>query len=144
MTAISFHRDFVEPIIFQKKVHTVRKWSDHWLRLRLGGGLQLYHGMRTQKCFKIGDTTVSQLCKVRIVVGGRLWVGSDFLGRPVADNEKYQRFAQRDGFEYGYQFFDWIRIHYGLPFRGILIGWWELDPGELPDWWGEDLSPALS
>lgn len=136
MVAYSFRPRFVAPIkvglgiqvhhepgdahVYQPKRQTIRA---HGLRrhARPGETLQLYTGMRTRQCMKIGDarcTSVERLViwtdVMAIMIGGKLLTARQIVA-----------FARSDGFSSVadmHQF--WAANHVGVEkFEGVLIKW---------------------
>ncbi|QOG20437.1 hypothetical protein [Bradyrhizobium sp. SEMIA] len=95
---------------------------------RPGETLQHYNGMRTPKCFKIGDASCSAVSKIS------LWVhGERVLINHISNLIEYRKpseldtFARDDGFDdwAGMRAF-WLEEHDGKhlgPFIGVLIQW---------------------
>ena len=129
MTAYSFQRQFVDPILAGTKVQTIR--ADRRGRnphVRPGGALQLYTAMRTKHCAKIGDARCSSIQPIRIEVENAMICGAS--GNCLTTIDELDDFARRDGFH------DWIRMrlfwqqhHPTTPvFTGVLIHWREFKP----------------
>lgn len=139
MVAYSFKRRFVAPI--RAGLSSVRlSWDPHPKRqtiraigkrrhARPGETLQLYHGMRSRECFKIGDASC-------IAADGiRLFIRSEIIEiRRAAGNSelidkagKLDAFAQDDGFDdWADMRAFWLQEHDGKhlgPFIGVLIQW---------------------
>jgi hypothetical protein len=137
MVALSFKEMFVDPIRvgldwgpdvdvigMEPKRQTIRA-NGKRRPPRPGETLQLYCGMRTKKCFKIGDARCTKVepivlefyatgWRVRIMINGRrlLW-------------PKTERFARADGFASLNDFISfWLAVH-GAPPRwtGNVIYW---------------------
>jgi hypothetical protein len=95
---------------------------------RAGEALQLYYGMRTTKCFKIGDASCSAVSKIRLFVHDeRILVNQ--LSRLIEYRKpsELDMFARDDGFDdwAGMRAF-WLEEHDGKhlgPFVGVLIQW---------------------
>ena len=92
MVAYSFKRQFVERILAGEKRQTIRRRRDR--QTLPGDQLQLYFGMRTQKCSKILDAKCISVTPLVIDVRSHsLSIFADAI--PVSDMEA---FARQDGF----------------------------------------------
>jgi hypothetical protein len=92
---------------------------------RPGETLQHYHGMRTTKCFKIGDARCKDVADVRLYIHAE-WI--EIKGEAdLRKGRQLDAFARDDGFD------DWTAMrtfwreehdgkHLG-PFVGVLIKW---------------------
>lgn len=144
MTAYSFKKYFAEPIISGRKRQTIRaprkarKGSvdplDEFARMiqghvQPGGALQLYTGMRTRHCRKIGDAKCTLV--VPIVISfkpARVKIYGEPLIKTIAD---LNEFSRSDGFK------DWLDMvafwekENGAPveWSGVLIRWDNFLPG---------------
>ena len=140
MVAYSFKRRFVESIRAglssvalsfdpHPKLQTVRAIGKR-RHARPGETLQLYHGLRSSKCFKIGDAKCTGVCAIRIFINA-----NKIVMNPATDYEKvYSWAAQLDNFARENGFKDWgdmqafwheehadtVRLG---PFAGLLIKW---------------------
>jgi hypothetical protein len=87
---------------------------------RPGEIVQLYHGMRTKQCFKIGDGRCKAVYKIEFDIKDVMMVKlHDEPWREVDD-----RFAQLDGFsDYSDMCQFWINEHGPCAFSGVLIEW---------------------
>jgi hypothetical protein len=140
MVAYSFKKRFVEPIrIGLSKVslsfdcppkrQTIRAIGKR-RHARPGETLQLYHGMRTRQCIKIGEARCVNAVDIRIHVNaGRIAMGPGTRFEMV-----YDKPAQLDGFAQADGFADWSDMqtfwreeHGDLarlgPFVGVLVLW---------------------
>lgn len=148
MVAYSFKRRFVEPIKVglglivpttreeQKtpKRQTIRAEGKR-RHARPGETLQLYSGMRTKQCFKIGDARCTNVRPIRIRFGSLEEfdlveiAGEKPFGDRASDIHKLDAFSYRDGFaswDALSQF--WDEEHDGIAmkggsFNGVLIEW---------------------
>ena len=133
MVAYSFKRSFADEILAGRKRQTIRApRGGRGRHARVGDQLQLFTGMRTTACRKLG---VAVCAEVREVV-------LDFeQDRVVLDDAvelitglELSAFAELDGFRgpvagpssWGLMRRWWATTHPGQPvFRGVLIGWGE-------------------
>lgn len=116
MVAYNFADRFAGAVESGEKTRTIRKARAGKSRhARPGEIVQLYTGMRTADCRKLGEglCTLSTYCAIRedgITLGNH---------PPVRELD----FAQADGFRDFEDMKAWFRDHYGLPFIGQLICW---------------------
>jgi hypothetical protein len=136
MVAYSFNKRFIEPILVglgERRMHHVEpkrqtiRAVGRRRHARPGEMLQLYTGMRTRACKKIGEAECVSVEPIHIFVEmGKIVL----LGRreTIEKPGGLDRFAQSDGFK------DWIEMrqfwrdeHGDLvrlgPFVGVLIRW---------------------
>lgn len=134
MVAYSFKRRFVDRIRVglssvslsfdpPPKLQTIRAVGKR-RHARPGETLQLYHGMRSSDCFKIGDARCTSVEPIVIKVP----LDDAWLAVKIGDGEEFVAgdvFAQADGFpsiEDMWQF--WREEHADARvFRGLLIKW---------------------
>lgn len=113
--------------IIRPKRQTIRA-NGRRRHARPGETIQLYHGMRTKKCFKIGDANCSAVSMIRLFVhDARVLINQ--RGRLVEYRKpsELDMFAREDGFDdwAGMRAF-WLEEHDGKhlgPFVGVLIQW---------------------
>jgi hypothetical protein len=91
---------------------------------RPGETLQLYHGMRTRQCFKIGEARCVEVAPILIHVDAE----DPWLGVQVGDNAGTladDEFARADGFgSVEDMWLFWRQEHPGVrDFKGMLIRW---------------------
>lgn len=110
--------------LIRPKMQTIRAQGRR-RHAKPGEALQHYHGMRSPKCFKIGDAR----CKA--VDGIRLYIHAGWIeikgASELRKGRQLDAFAQKDGFEdwAGMRAF-WLEEHEGKqlgPFCGVLIQW---------------------
>jgi hypothetical protein len=90
---------------------------------RPGEIVQLYHGMRTKQCFKIGDGRCTSVHKITMDIGMHsLFIRVD--GEPIVSGYIHD-FARADGFEHGEDMLAfWHAEHPDISkFAGVLIKW---------------------
>lgn len=129
MVAFSFQKQFAEPIIAGTKRQTIRARA----RAKPGDRLQLYTGMRTKACRKIGDAICHAVRPIRIVplaAGGGFQIGDE---EPQVIGWELNAFARADGFA------DWAALaaffakhHPGVEtFEGCLTIWRDFTPATI-------------
>lgn len=113
--------------IIRPKTQTIRA-SGRRRHARSGETLQHYCGMRTMKCFKIGEACCTAASEIRIFVhDGRVLVKP--TGRVVEFRKpsELDAFARTDGFaDWAAMRAFWLEEHDGKhlgPFVGVLIQW---------------------
>ena len=132
MVAYSFKPSFAAAILAGEKRQTIRApRGDRCRHARRGDGLQLYTGMRTRACRKLGDATCSEVREVVLdFQGGRVLLDDAI---EIDSAEARDAFAQSDGFRavggarpWHVMRRWWAATHPGQPlFRGTLISWGE-------------------
>lgn len=124
MVALNFQRQFVARIARGAKVQTIRAPRRDGRDPKPKDRLQLYTGMRTKACHKIGDAVCLNVVPVEIdaerVVLGR------GAGRSTLDGPYLEWFARLDGFGSWAEFRAFFEAR-GLPFRGNVILWHRLE-----------------
>lgn len=150
MPAYSFQERFIPFLLDGSKDHTVRKERAGRSRhARPGETLQLYYGMRTKWCRKIGEATCWTVLPIRItetdiLVGGYYHTENgpgaqqDLLFFPLPPEER-GTFAWKDGFRpecstathpvgsFELMLRFWKHTHQ-LPFQGVVIYWKDFRP----------------
>lgn len=140
MVAYSFKRRFVVPIQMGLGI-TLKSFADlpppgkpypkrqtiraHGKRHHAapGGALQLYCGMRTSSCFKIGDATCLETMNVII------WIDPKTIAieraKVLLNRDQMEQFAREDGFTDAADMAAfWRTNHAGIDkFEGLLIKW---------------------
>lgn len=126
MVAINF-TVFQHKIVAGEKRQTVRRAA----RCKPGDRLQLYTGMRTKGCRKLGEAVCTRVERVIIPAPPlrHLMLGE---GR-VLRGKAAVAFARADGFESLEAFFAFFAMHYSLPFDGVVISWGNLQQAEHSD-----------
>lgn len=135
MVAYSFKRRFVDPIkaglgldfetigaITSPKRQTIRAVGKR-RHARAGDTLQLYHGMRSRDCFKIGEARCVSVTPVSMKIKQHtLFIAVD--GFPIKSGHIHD-FARADGFAHGEEMLAfWHDEHPGVAdFDGVLIKW---------------------
>lgn len=130
MVALSFQKEFRQPILDRVKRHTLR---DRASRFQIGCTLHLYTGMRTQYCKAIGIATCVSIIPTRLdLEHGRV----EYLetGHALTMIDQLDAFAASDGFPEGWR-------------NGLMKFWAKHHPSKRV-WdgykigWGETLVPA--
>jgi|SRR5882724_8397397 len=136
MVAYSFNKRFVGPIRaglaapndplysgLPPKRQTIRAIGKR-RHARPSETLQLYHGMRTKQCFKIGEAICVDVHDIT------LWIGSDDVainieGKQLIGRHEANLFAQADGFADTRDMAAfWHDEHVGVEkFDGVCIKW---------------------
>lgn len=121
MVAYSFQRQFAPPILSGRKLHTIR--GNRARHARVGEAVQLYTGMRTRACRKIGDGVCWAVPPILLVVAGDYEVA--LCRRRITCVAGLDRFAQRDGFrDWDEMIAFWHRQHPEVRrFEGVMICW---------------------
>jgi hypothetical protein len=137
VVAYSFQPRFVAPILDGRKTHTLR--AGRRRHAAIGETMQLYTGMRTTSCRKIGEAICDRIYAVQLMFDHRTPIvfyhplpiarGAYLRDheRPVVDKPDPDAFARSDGFT---DFADmrefWFQTHdlrHGAEWHGFLIGW---------------------
>lgn len=109
---------FVDQIKDGRKRQTIRKKA----RCKPGDKLQLYTGMRSSLCTKIGDAICKSVSEIVIDVDYVAVDGFRLASGDVID------LAQRDGFSGPIAFKGFFLDKYDLPFHGHIIRWRDFRP----------------
>lgn len=108
--------------IIRPKLQTIRA-NGKRRHARPGETLQHYHGMRTSKCFKIGDGRCTSIDDIRVYVHAE-WIE---VGGDIRKGRRLDAFAEKDGFnDWPDMRAFWMDEHDGKhlgPFCGQLIQW---------------------
>jgi hypothetical protein len=131
MVAYSFKRRFVDAIrsglatdnqTLHPKRQTIR--SERKRHAQPGEIMQLYCGLRTTACFKIGNALCSDVRPIKLDFAKRVvWID----GRPPLIVRKSDRdnFARDDGFANWDELFGfWVAMHGAIDtFKGVILFW---------------------
>lgn len=113
---------FIDKILDGSKRQTIRRERKN--PIKVGDKLQLFTGLRTKKCKKLGTAIVAEINYINIwqdeYWGVQVGVNDDNL---LYDEVEVLRKA--DGFDNQKDFFSFFENHYGLPFEGVIIKWKE-------------------
>lgn len=128
MVAYSFRPRFVDPILMGFKRQTIRaKRLGRSRHAREGEVLQLYTGMRTQRCRLIGRATCMSVGPIFLLM--KRQVRWDAVWTDGAWRKDIDDFARLDGFEnWADMKAFWRAEHPGVEvFEGVLIRWEDLE-----------------
>lgn len=115
MPALNFREEFVEAIISGEKRQTIRPVRKN--PIRAGDTLYIYTGMRTKNCRKVSTVRCVSVDSIEI------HPGLIRLNGAMVFPHKLDEFIKADGFDRRYKFFEFFKLQYGLPFRGVVIRW---------------------
>lgn len=130
MTAYSFNKQFIGPMLAGIKCQTIRPIGKR-RHARVGAELQLYTAMRTKYCRLIGRATCVSCCNVvldfpdnSVTIYGVRWTGWENL----------EPFARSDGFDGWLMMREFWREHHADKpvFAGVLIRWGGFRPADSP------------
>lgn len=140
MVAYSFKARFAAPILSGTKAQTIR--ADRKRHARPGERVQLFTGMRTRGCRRLGDAPCLSVEAIRIELPRARHVPEVLVFGPGGELASHiltaralANFARADGFA---DFDDlhafWASEHPGVDtFHGVLIRWAPLAPTEALD-----------
>ncbi len=96
---------------------------------RPGETLQLYYGMRTKQCRKIGDARCTDALPIKLWFGRTDELGVDIAGDYFCGSTAVNEFARSDGFENTKEMVEfWRKEHASIDeFEGVLIRWEPLE-----------------
>jgi hypothetical protein len=130
MVALNFQKQFADAVQDGFKRRSIRAPRKDGRDPKKGQALQLYTGMRTKVCRKLGDSIVARVRPVVIdhtgitLDGKPLYAGDAPAYQGGPDAERYDGdFARADGFDSFTDMADWFAKAHGLPFKGNLIEW---------------------
>lgn len=131
MVALNFKSQFAEDVELGRKCRSIRAPRKDGRDPKEGDRIQLYTGMRTKACEKLGEVTCSRVRLVEIdhmgvKVDGRLLYGGDAPAYSGFTDpcERYDNdFARADGFDGFQDMCEFFEKTHGLPFKGLLIEW---------------------
>lgn len=125
MPAISFQKQFAEPIRLGQKTTTIRQIRKG-RPIRVGDTLHFFTGMRTKRCERIGTARCVSVTPIEIFPDtGEITLN----GMPCA-RETIEALVHRDGFTSAKDFFAFFESKYGNdPGPMVLISWETLENG---------------
>lgn len=150
MVAYSFKKQFAPKIMDRSKTQTIRaprkprkgappvdSLSDIERlilgHVKSGQAIQLYTGMRTVHCRKIGDATCKEVLPITLhfkPVGGL--EGVEIYGDlPITGQEALDAFARLDGFDNAQAMAKFWLAEHGWQLRtwaGVIVRWWDFIP----------------
>lgn len=115
---VGFKKQFVRDVLWpgrggkRQTIRALRKRP-----FRVGDSLQLYTGLRTKNCQKLGDAVCTDLHGVTI---GAMTV---IVGGLYLNDYQIDQLACADGFDSAEDFFAFFKTPKGTPFIGQLIQW---------------------
>ena len=128
MVAYSFKKQFGPPILANTKTQTIRaERLGRSRHARPGEQVQLYTGMRTRQCTKLGESPCIAVWPIEL----HLRDGIVFANRGWSRTEEDpDAFARQDGFrDWSAMVAFWAAEHPGVEvFEGVLIRWQPLAP----------------
>ena len=128
MVAYSFKKQFGPPILANTKTQTIRaERLGRSRHVRPGEQVQLYTGMRTRQCTKLGESPCIAVWPIEL----HLRTGIVFAnGGWIRTEEDLDAFARQDGFcDWSAMVAFWAAEHPGVDvFEGVLIRWQPLAP----------------
>ncbi|WP_342106352.1 hypothetical protein [Methylobacterium sp. SI9] len=133
MVAYSFKKQFGPPILAGTKAQTIRaERAGRSRHARPGELVQLYTGMRTRQCRRLGEAQCVEVLPIKMDLIVGLVVAGDGWIREPGD---LHAFAQRDGFPDWWELVAfWTAEHPGVDlFKGVLIRWQPLAPADALD-----------
>ena len=131
MVALNFQKQFADDVEERRKRRSIRAPRKDGRDPKAGDTLQLYTGMRTKACRKLGpDEKCRRVRPVEIdhmgvtIAGRKLYAGDAPAYAGGVDPEHYDSdFARADGFDCFQSMREFFETEHGLPFRGNLIEW---------------------
>lgn len=126
MVALNFQKKFADDVENGIKLQTIRApWKNGKMPFEAGKKLQLYCGMRTKQCRKLGDAICTEVQGVRIRPRSiRLCdLDGSMFSELVFYPEMLNSIAQADGFKDWEALAQWFYETHDLPFEGYLVKW---------------------
>lgn len=123
MVAYNFQSRFVPAIEAGTKRQTIRAHGKR-RHVRPGGAIQLYTGMRTRGCRKLGDAVALRVVPIRLERHGGKYRSITIDGAAL-DPERLDAFARADGFSDAAEMAAYWQATNGdaVVFEGVLIEW---------------------
>lgn len=122
MPALSFKRQFAEAILTGRKTHTLR--NPRARPIKIGDRLQLYSGMRTKQCRKIGEAVCDRVWLADLDLrfeSASIHIDGKLMGLlSFAISDGFENFREMQAF--------WLKEHKTLEWSGVLIGWRDFKP----------------
>ena len=115
---LGFKKQFVDPIHYHQKVHTIRK--DPKRRWKLGKYIHFATGVRTKNYNQFNSGFCSLVHEIELdPVTKQIWIIRE--GEKVEVPEiNHDFFAFNDGFDTIDKFWEW----FNEPFKGVIIHWY--------------------
>lgn len=126
MPLLNFQSRFAPLVESGEKRQTIRAYRKDGRDPKVGDRLYLYTGARTKACRKLGEARARLVREIRLseAKGAGLYA---WLNAQVLSLDETEELAMRDGFYGSEEMQDWFLETHGLPFRGLLIEWGEID-----------------
>ena len=124
MPALNFQARFADLVESGDKRQTIRALRKDGRDPKPGDTLYLYTGMRTKACRKLLEAECLMAVPILLERGPR--IGSRmtlFDAPPEIEDETENEIAQRDGFRWPDDLYNFFQQAHGLPFKGLLIRW---------------------
>lgn len=131
MPLLGFQSRFAPLVESGEKRQTIRAYRKDGRDPKPGDRLYLWTGLRTKGARKLGEATAVRVLAVVVHRDGFEareddgW--AELSPRPAVRLGSRTAFARRDGFESWPAMREWFRSTHGLPFRGLLIEWGEIE-----------------
>ena len=125
MVAYSFKKQFGPPILAGTKAQTIR--ADRKRHARPGELVQLFTGMRTRQCRRLGEAPCVAVWPIELHLRDGIVFAN---GGWIRTEEDLDAFARQDGFcDWSAMVAFWAAEHPGVEvFEGVLIRWQPLAP----------------
>lgn len=130
MVTLNFKKQFADDVECGRKKRSIRAPRKDGRNPKRGDKLQLYTGMRTKSCRKLGDAVCVRVRPVQIdhmgvkIDGKSLYAGNAPAYQGSPDPNSWDGdFARADGFDSFPDMADFFEKEHGLPFQGFLIEW---------------------
>lgn len=130
MVAYSFKKQFGPPILANTKTQTIRaERLGRSRHARPGEMIQLYTGMRTRQCTKLGESPCIAVWPIELHLRDGIVFANDGW---IRTEEDLDAFARQDGFrDWSAMVAFWAAEHPGVDvFEGVLIRWQPLAPAD--------------
>lgn len=129
MPALNFQKRFAPAVEDGTKRQTIRAYRKDGRDPQVGQPLYLYTGMRTKACRKLGEAKCESVSHFIIARGFRQWVAMKTVCNCLRrfQGDSANRLARDDGFENFAEMCNWFEKTHGLPFRGLMIRWGQLE-----------------
>jgi len=123
MVAYSFKKQFGPPILAGTKAQTIRaERAGRSRHARPGELVQLYTGMRTRQCTKLGESKCIAVWPIELHLGVGIVFANDGW---IRTGEDLDAFARQDGFRGWPEMVAFWKVEHpdAVVFEGILIRW---------------------
>lgn len=127
MPLLNFQSRFAPLVESGEKRQTIRAYRKDGRDPKVGDRLHLWTGLRSKGARKLGEARCSRVRPIEIDRSAPMGHYRVRLAGKALSRDAIQRLAQRDGFVFGFDFMRFFETTHGLPFRGLLIEWKELE-----------------